>query len=446
MELFTRAPRVDPRPRRPLAASPRGVAGTLVVHKAAGAAAAAGESLEKVAAAARAASDAVKTMGAAYEVCTLPGRPPSGRLGSDEVELGLGIHGEPGAARAPTMTASELAAHLVSKVCPRLPKASGPVALIINDLGAATPMELAIFGAACVRAVEAKGYVVSRILTGALMTALDMHGVSLSVAALDDALTKALDAPCRSPAMQTGAFKKHEADEAPLVAPDAAAIADAMPPAVKGDLEDSDRAATVAKAAAQAVLAAEAELTALDEKVGDGDCGTTLAQGATAILAAVDAGLPAGASGVAAALSGAVAGSMGGSSGVLYDLGLKAAEKSLRETAAARRSGAWSRAEADAAWAAAFVAFADAVSRCGGAGLGSRTMCDATLPAAAVLKAGNGLAKAAAAARLGADATAQLVATHGRTAYLSAADQTVVDPGAHAVAIAMAAAARALAA
>ncbi len=413
----------------------RGLAGTLLVHKAAGAAAAAGYALQDVAKAARDAADRVKTMGAAYEVCTLPGRPPSGRLGAGEVELGLGIHGEPGFERTATPTASELAATLAERTTAKMPP--GEVALIVNDLGTTTPMELAVFGSACIKAVEARGFTVVRVLSGSLMTALDMHGVSLSVAPVDSKILKFIDAPCSAPAMASGAWRVATVAPSPLIKPEASVVDDPPPPPVPGDLEDTERAVKAIRAACEAVLKAEAELTALDEKVGDGDAGTTLAAGAKAVLKACDAGLPKGASGVAAAVARAVEDSMGGSSGVLYNLGLKAAETSLRQSAG-------TRVPADKAWCDAYVAFAEAITQCGGAGVGSRTMCDATLPAADVFRKGGTLAEAASAARTGADSTASLAATHGRSAYLAEETQRgVVDPGARAVAIAFAAVASA---
>ena len=425
------------------AESPRGLAGTLVVHKVAGALAARGAPLADVAAAARAAAEKCKTMGVAYEVCTLPGRPATGRLGEGEIELGLGIHGEPGAAKSGVLSASDVADRLAEATVTALPGFPdvGPVALIINDLGATTPMELAVFGAAAKRAVETRGCAVTRILTGSLMTALDMHGVSLTVVAADDALVDLLDAPCSAPAMKTGAWVP-TAPPAALVAPHPEVVADSPPASVAGDLDDSARVAAALKAAATAVLDNEALLTAMDEKVGDGDCGITLAQGARAALAVADAP-PAGATEFLAALSKAVEDSMGGSSGALYNLGLKAAEKSLRDAVQAH-SGEWSVVEANAAWADAFVAFAENISSCGGARVGSRTMCDATLPAAAAIQRGASLAEVADAAKEGADSTAKLVATHGRSAYVSADAQAGVgDPGAHAVALMFAAVAKA---
>ncbi|KAH8073769.1 glycerone kinase [Aureococcus anophagefferens] len=315
------------------AESPRGLAGTLAVHKVAGAAAAAGAPLADVAAAARATASAVKTMGVAYEVCAA--RPPGvGPPRPGEIELGLGIHGEPGAEKSPTLAASDVADKLAEACVNALP-AGDDVALIINDLGATTPMELAVFGAAAKRAVERRGKTVKRILSGGLMTALDMHGPT--------------------------------APPAPLVAPDASVIDDVAPAAVENDLVDA-RLANALRAATKAIVDGEESLTAMDEKVGDGDCGITLAQGAKAAVSLLDraGGAPRGACAFLAALSEAVEDSMGGSSGALYNLGLKAAEKSMRDAVKAH-AGDWSDADADAAWKRAFVAFAGAISECGGA-------------------------------------------------------------------------------
>ncbi|KAH8050039.1 glycerone kinase [Aureococcus anophagefferens] len=321
-------------------------------------------------------------MGVAYEVCTLPGRRRRA-AGPGEIELGLGIHGEPGAEKSPTLAASDVADKLAEACVNALP-AGDDVALIINDLGATTPMELAVFGAAAKQAVERRGKTVKRILSGGLMTALDMHGPT--------------------------------APPAPLVAPDASVIDDVAPAAVDGDLVDA-RLANALRAATRAIVDGEESLTAMDEKVGDGDCGITLAQGAKAAVSLLDraGGAPRGACAFLAALSKAVEDSMGGSSGALYNLGLKAAEKSMRDAVKAH-AGDWSDADADAAWKRAFVAFAGAISACGGARVGSRTMCDALLPAADVFEKAGTLDAAAAAAQNGAASTAKLVATHGRSA------------------------------
>lgn len=431
--------------------SARGLAGTLAVHKVAGALAQRGASLQEVRAGALAAASAVATMGVAYEICTLPGRPRAARLGEDQVELGMGIHGEPGRTKCAPMTASVAAATLLDAVIASLlPQGARgeEVALIVNDLGTTTPIELAVFAAASLEACAARGLIVRRSLVGALMTSLDMHGVSLTLVRLGalEGFLELLDAPCCSPAMRTGDWAQRSLRACALtIAPDCTVVSDALPPPLAGDLEDGARWRAALEAACAAVLRAEPTLTEMDEKVGDGDCGTTLSQAATAALALLHSGTPRGATQFLAALGNSFSNSMGGSSGALYSLGTLAAEKSIRHAVASRKGDPFDRISADAAWAAAFVAFACAISECGGAKLGSRTMCDATIPASDVLRAGGTLAQAAQAAREGSESTKRMVATKGRSAYVSTkAQDGVGDPGAHAIAEVFAAVANAL--
>ena len=181
------------------------------------------------------------------------------------------------------------------------------------------PMELAVFGAACAPRPSRRAGLRPRVLSGSLMTALDMHGVSLSAGArrllyLEDLSTRpAARRPCQqAPGASRPLRLLHSSSPRRGVVDDFR-----RPRRCEGDLEDTERAVKAIRAACEAVLKAEAELTALDEKVGDGDAGTTLAAGAKAVLEARDAGLPKGASGVAAAVARAVEDSMGGSSGVL---------------------------------------------------------------------------------------------------------------------------------
>ncbi|KAJ1450598.1 hypothetical protein M885DRAFT_532036 [Pelagophyceae sp. CCMP2097] len=417
------------------AAQPRGLAGTIFVHKAAGALAEAGATLADVAEAARKVASSSFTMNVAYNICCLPdftNRP--NRLAIGTVEIGLGIHGEPGT-QISAPSASDLAEMLVGRVLKSLAAVApqGPIALLVNNLGSTTPIELAVFGAACREACERKGFSVKRLFVGTLMTSLDMHGVSVSVLDLTafKCLTLLLDTPCASVGLQSGAFI--DVSKEPLrIAVDPKCFDDAPLEDLPGDIFDGMRFGAALKVACDTVVSNEPELTKMDTKVGDGDCGTTLKQGALALLADFEqrpCEYEKGASRALAAVGHALGKSMGGSSGVLYTLGARAAEAQLRRRAADGNS------DADAAWKAAFVAFAHAISSCGGAGIGSRTMCDATLPAAEVFKRGGSLAEAAEAARAGVEFTKSLVATHGRSAYVSAdAQRGVADPGAYAIA------------
>ncbi|WP_232631849.1 dihydroxyacetone kinase subunit DhaK, partial [Methylobacterium sp. Leaf118] len=243
----------------PDAAQPRGLAGTLFVHKIAGHAAAAGAPLETVAALARRAAGAVQSLGIAVSTATIPGQRPAPRLAEGEAELGLGIHGEPGIERIALPGARALAGLMTARF-------HGPVAgaerlaLLVNNLGGTTALEMQ----GLTRAVLATdlGRRVRLVLGPArAMTALDMHGASLSVLALDDAFEAALLAET-----PVAAWPRAHRVGAAIVRPLPEGLTRAPPPAPS---RDPAVAAGIA-AVCRALIAAEASLNALDARVGDG--------------------------------------------------------------------------------------------------------------------------------------------------------------------------------
>jgi dihydroxyacetone kinase len=178
----------------------RGIAGMVIVFKCAGAMAEGGASLDEVERVARAANAATRSMGVALAPCEVPG---AGRLSfelpDDEIEIGLGVHGEPGVRRGPLMTADATAQVLVDAIVAdtALP-AGSEVALLVNGLGATAQLDLYIVCRAARRALEARGIVVSRSLVGEYITSLEMAGASVTVTRLDEELRGLLDAPARS--------------------------------------------------------------------------------------------------------------------------------------------------------------------------------------------------------------------------------------------------------
>lgn len=175
----------------------RGIAGTVFVHKIAGAAAAAGKPLEEVAAAARKAIENVRSMGMACTPCTLPGAAkPNFTLGENEVEIGMGIHGEPGINREAPSTAAELAEKLLDKILADYDYSGSQVAVLLNGLGGTPLMELYIMYNEVQRLLEEKGITVYKALVGNYMTSLEMAGCSVTLLKLDDELKAYLDAPC----------------------------------------------------------------------------------------------------------------------------------------------------------------------------------------------------------------------------------------------------------
>ncbi len=180
----------------------RGVAGTVLVHKVAGAAAAAGLDLDAVKHEAEAAIAAVGTMGVALTPCTVPAAgAPGFELGADEVELGLGIHGEAGVRRVPISPARDLVRTLVEAVASDRGVGRGDqAALLVNNLGGTPTMEMLIAAREAAAACEALGIRVERAWCGAFLTALEMAGCSISLMRLDAGRVARLDAPASAPA------------------------------------------------------------------------------------------------------------------------------------------------------------------------------------------------------------------------------------------------------
>lgn len=397
----------------PDAKQPRGVAGTLFVHKIAGHAAEAGETLEVVAQLARRVAGSARSLGIAVSTCTIPGSPRSERLAEGQAELGLGIHGEPGVERITLPKAGDLARMMAERLSAALDGAER-VALLINNLGSASALEMQILTRS-VLATDLGNRVQLLVGPSPLMTALDMHGVSLSVLPLDDTLEAALLAPVPMPAWP-GAVR--------IVPP----VLHPLPDGLTGEVFTPSRepvAAARIAAVAQALIAAEERLNALDAKVGDGDAGTTFAGAARAIQIDLDRLPQADPAGLCRALAERIGRAVGGSSGVLGSIFFAAAASALA---------------GGATWPSALERGVARVQDYGGARLGDRTLLDALIPAVEALKTGH-LADAAEAARDGAAATARMTrAGAGRSSYLGAGDLVdVQDPGAAGVAEAFAA-------
>ncbi len=180
----------------------RGVAGTIFVHKIAGAAAEAGRDLAAVKAVAEKTIANVRSIGFALSSCTVPAKgTPTFSLADDEIEFGVGIHGEPGIAREKNASANELAARMVEAIAADLPFAAGDeVAVMVNGLGATPLQELYLFNRAIAEQLKARGLKTHRTLVGNYMTAIDMAGASLTLLRLDAELKALLDAPVDAPA------------------------------------------------------------------------------------------------------------------------------------------------------------------------------------------------------------------------------------------------------
>ena len=406
----------------------RGIAGTVLVHKVAGAASAAGLDLASVAAEARAAAAQLGTMGVALGACTVPGGRPGFVLADDEMELGLGIHGEAGVRRAKLLPADALVDELLDTILADLALPSGArVALLVNGLGGTPPMELAVVARRALTALRDRGLDVVRAWSGNLLTALEMPGMSLSVMAVDDARLARLDAPTGASAWPGsghlgGAVRALRATAPAQAPPDVPLTAAGL--AVK----------RAALSAADALARAESRLTELDSIAGDGDLGLSMTRGAAAIRALPETAWATPAIALTQ-MSSVLSRAIAGSSGPFYATALLRAARNLPDDPVADD------------WAAAFAAAVSSIGELGGAKPGDRTMLDALLPAANTLASGlaggtaprEAWAHAVQAARVGAAATARMHPRLGRAAYLGERVLGTPDAGAEAVVIWLAA-------
>ena len=178
----------------------RGVAGTVFVHKVAGAMAEMGSSLAEVKAVAEKAAKNVKSIGFAFSSCTVPAKgTPTFEILENEMEFGVGIHGEPGIKREHIITADALAERIVNTLLSSIELDQEEIALMINGFGSTPLQELYLFNHAVFKVLHEKGINVHRIFVGNFMTSIDMLGASVSIMKLDEELKSLLNMPCKAP-------------------------------------------------------------------------------------------------------------------------------------------------------------------------------------------------------------------------------------------------------
>jgi dihydroxyacetone kinase len=410
----------------------RGLAGAILVNKIAGAVAEAGASLAEVVAEGREAAAAVKTMGVALSACTVPaaGR-PTFSLAENEIELGLGVHGEPGVRRGPMEPADSLVDRLLDAILAEQTTASGGrVVLLVNNLGGTPMMELAIVARRAVAVLQNRGLAIERVYLGTFLSSLEMAGVSLSVLPVDDRRLARLDASTDAPAW-AGAAARPRARTAPPPEPLPTPAAPPTPARPHTRLGEALQAAI--QAGAEALIVESPRLTQMDQRVGDGDLGISLERGARAVLQALPSYPLDDAAATFHALSVTLQRSLGGTSGPLYAVFFLRAASSLRR----------GNLENPRTWGQAFLDGCSGIAELGGAVRGDRTMLDALLPSAEAFQEAvhsgrpviDALRAAAAAASAGALATADMLPRRGRSSYLGARALGHADPGAVAVAV-----------
>lgn len=389
---------------------PRGIAGTALVHKIAGYAAEQGKSLSEVRDIAQQACDNLWSLGVAMQTCNLPGSDDEeGRIKQGHAELGLGIHGEPGASVVDTQNSKAIIDTLVTPL--KAQAGEGRFAVLINNLGGVSALEMALLTKELAHSAlkESIAYLIG---PAPLVSALDMKGFSLTLLKLNDLFEKALHEE-----VETLGWQKPVAF-APLRTVAHSAIHDRVEytPSENPQVEKS------VSSVARTLIQLENRLNALDAKVGDGDTGSTFAQGARDIAQRLEEhALPLDDVSKLLLLVGErLATVMGGSSGVLMSIFFTAAGQKLHD----------GKSLPDA-----LLSGLAQMKQYGGADLGDRTLIDALQPALEALQK-NDLQAAAQAAQLGAEATAKMEkAGAGRSSYVNKENlDGVMDPGAVAVA------------
>ncbi len=384
----------------------RGLAGSLFVHKIAGAMAEAGEDLEAITAAAQRVISGANTIGMSLDTCTIPGSPKDNRIAVGKAELGLGIHGESGVEQVAYTNARDAMAMVVDKLAAIIN--DEPQVVLLNNLGCATDLEMAVLANELLNSKIAQQL---RYIIGParLMTSLDMRGFSVSLLPVKDSDILALNAsyaPSAWPGLK------------PVQATELIPLPDGLKPVLPLATKNPKRREFIERCC-NIFIACEADLNALDAKSGDGDTGSTLATASRALIGSLDRLPLADMTQLYRAIGLELSQTMGGSSGILLAIFFAAAgdaSASGKDTIGALNVGL------------------DRVQEVGGAQVGDRTLIDALRPALDALP--EGLPAAASAARLAANFTATIVkAKAGRATYISA-DQLRGhnDPGAEAVA------------
>jgi dihydroxyacetone kinase len=313
------------------------------------------------------------------------------------------------------------------------------VAVMINNLGATTEMELAIVARCAVPFLESKGFTVERIYAGTFLSSLDMAGISISVLGINNERLRWLDTPTTAPAWPNVQKQRPGKPEAQISVD--IKTRDHPPIGTGAHSEAGRKTKQAIEAACIALIDAEGELTELDRVTGDGDLGTSMERAARAIEASIESypldDVPA----TLKALGHTLRRELGGSSGPLYGVFF------LHCSSVLANSGATGLAQ----WAEAIDQGCQAISQMGGAKPGDRTMLDALDPFAKALNRDardkpphESVLAAVEAAERGAEATAEMKPRLGRSSYLGDRVLGHPDPGAKAIAIWLRAAAEAL--
>ncbi|KAI1753286.1 dihydroxyacetone kinase [Xylaria castorea] len=417
----------------------RGIAGTVLVHKIAGALAAQGASLEQVSKVAKLTADNLVSVGASLEHVHVPGRAPldpkaEGSLGADEVEVGMGIHNEAGSGRA-KVELPELVKTMLSQLLDKNDKDraflevnSNEVVLLVNNLGGVSVLELGGITTEVVKQLEEWGVRPVRILSGTYMTSLNGLGFSISLLNVVNtdiggpSMIQLLDYPCEATGWSAPIAKETwEAKNTNTREDTTTSDQSVKPSGLKADAAAFTEKLT---AGLEALISVEPEVTRFDTVVGDGDCGIGLKRGAEAVLKHLKETQATGDLVVDVAnIVPVIENSMDGTSGALFAIFLNALVHSLRELSPGEAT--------PQLWSNALKQSCEALSRYTPARPGDRTIVDALYPFVDILGKSGNIKEAAIASNKAAGKTRGMRASLGRAVYVGGSGfETVPDPGA----------------
>jgi len=391
----------------------RGIAGTLFVHKVAGAMSEEGKSLSEVKREAEKVIESTASLGVSLSVVR---RLKAESIGIKKMEVGLGIHGEPGARTEDLSSAKRIVEVLMEGIEAgrrekKQPEADGYICLV-NNLGSVPPQEMCIIVSALMKSKWGSSV---KLLIGPapMCTSLDMNGVSISLLPITPQLKSWITAPTACAAWPAAVMPEFPETAKPSIKDCFEGVVASSDDAVKAMIEKG----------CKALVDKKSFLDQLDSKVGDADCGSTMAKASTTVMQDMGRLPLADPKATCACLSDILGKTMGGSSGVLLSIMFMGMSSHF-----AGSQNGWKDAGGKA-----FMAGLQAMMDAGGASKGSRTMLDALVPAAEALANGKSLAEAAAAAASGAEATKNMVPKAGRSENVpESAWRGNADPGAQA--------------
>lgn len=427
----------------------RGVAGTVLVHKVTGAAAQIGGTLEQVKAAAELAVMNTKSIGFALSSCTVPAKgTPTFKIAEDEMEYGVGIHGEPGIRREKIVSADELADRTVNALFKELDvKENDEVTLLINGFGSTPLMELYVLNRAVRKIIDEKKVSVYRSFVGNYMTSIDMLGASVTVMKMNDSLKKLLDIESDAPAFKvSGPVEKTSytdiAAKESVSGGTEASIEDPSDSVIKDEKITLNNMVFIVDRMRECIIKNEIPFCELDSYAGDGDFGMSVAKGFRQLKREWNEILANHMSSIGDflnACSMVIMEYCGGASGPIWGSAFRAAGKSAGNAQELDING----------FAALMQAAVDGIQKTGersfgrGAKVGDKTLIDALIPCAdawsecakektSIKEAFECGAKAAVA---GAESTKEIVARMGRAGTVGERSIGYPDAGAHALGV-----------